>query len=158
MAAAPALDLIDTRVFVHPGKLAASATPCRITTILGSCVAVSLHDPTMGVGGINHYLLPRAPRGETSSRFGDYALPQLLEAIERLGARRKHVVAKVVGGACVLEVFRDKSSHLGNQNVTMAFETLHLMRLPVMMAETGGSKARHVTFYPHTGDLVVRSL
>jgi len=161
MAAAPALApvlMADTRVFVHPGKLAASATPCRITTILGSCVAVSLHDAGMSVGGINHYLLPRAPHGETSTRFGDHALPQLLEAVERLGARRKHLVAKVVGGACVLDVFRDKTTHLGNQNVTMAFETLHEMRLPVMMAETGGSKARHVTFHPDTGDLVVRCL
>lgn len=161
MAAAPALApavLIDARVFVHPGKLAASATPCRITTILGSCVAVSLHDPAAGVGGINHYLLPRAPRGENSTRFGDQALPQLLEAVERLGARRKHLVAKVVGGACVLDAFRDKTTHLGNQNVTMAFETLHEMKLPVMMAETGGSKARHITFHSHTGDLVVRTL
>jgi len=158
MAVAPVLDLSDTRVFVHPGKLAASRTPCRITTILGSCVAVSLYDPTVGVGGINHYLLPRAPHGETSSRYGDQALPQLLEAVERLGARRQQVVAKVVGGACVLDAFRDKSTHLGNQNVTMAFEMLHVMQVPVMMVETGGSKARHVTFHPHTGDLVVRSL
>jgi chemotaxis protein CheD len=158
MAAAPAFTLEDTRVFVHPGKLAASATPCRITTILGSCVAVSLHDPVAGVGGINHYLLPRAPRGEASPRFGDHALPQLLDAVERLGARRERLVAKVVGGACVLDAFRDKATHLGNQNVAMAFETLHIMKLPVLMAETGGSKARHVTFHPHTGDLVVRSL
>lgn len=158
MAAAPAFTLEDTRVFVHPGKLAASATPCRITTILGSCVAVSLHDPAAGVGGINHFLLPRAPRGEVSARFGDHALPQLLDAVERLGARRERLVAKVVGGACVLDAFRDKTTHLGNQNVLMAFETLHLMRLPVMMAETGGSKGRHVTFHPHTGDLVVRTL
>lgn len=148
----------DTRVFVHPGKLAASASPCRITTILGSCVAISLHDATTGVGGINHFLLPRAPRGEMSSRFGDNALPQLFEAVERLGARPAHLVAKVVGGACVLDVFRDRATHLGNQNVTVAFELLHAMRVPVMMAETGGRKARHVTFYPHTGDLVVRSL
>ncbi len=40
----------------------------------------------------------------------------------------------------------------------MALEALHEMKLPVMMTETGGRKARHVTFHPHTGDLVVRSL
>lgn len=158
MSAAPALTVDDGRVFVHPGKLAASATPCRITTILGSCVAVSLHDAEAGVGGINHFLLPRAPHGEQSSRFGDRALPQLLEAVERLGARRARLIAKVVGGACVLDVFRDKVTHLGNQNVSMALEALHEMKLPVMMTETGGRKARHVTFHPHTGDLVVRSL
>lgn len=148
----------DTRLFLHPGKLAASATPCRITTILGSCVAISLHDAGTGVGGINHFLLPRAPRGEMSSRFGDNALPQLLEAVSRLGGRQAQLVAKVVGGACVLDVFRDRATHLGNQNVTVAFELLHAMKVPVMMAETGGRKARHVTFYPQTGDLVVRSL
>lgn len=148
----------DARVFVHPGKLAVSATPCRITTILGSCIAVSLHDPQAGVGGINHFLLPRAPRGETSSRFGDQALPQLLDAVERLGARRPRLVAKVVGGACVLDAFRDHVAHLGNQNASLAFEALHELKVPVLMAETGGRKARHVTFHPHTGDLVVRSL
>jgi chemotaxis protein CheD len=29
-----------------------------MTTVLGSCIAACLRDPTTGIGGMNHFLLP----------------------------------------------------------------------------------------------------
>lgn len=158
MSAVTATLLQQQRVYLHPGQMAAAANRCVVSTILGSCVAVSLHDPQLGIGGINHFLLPHAPKGEASPRYGDVALPRLLLALLRLGANRDRLVAKVVGGACVLEVFRDRSAHLGQQNADVALELLHALDIPVVFQQTGGQRGRRVVFHPHSGDLLVRSL
>ena len=146
------------RVYLHPGQMAAGAGPGIVTTILGSCVAVTLHDPESGVGGINHFLLPHAPKGEASPRYGDVALPRLLLSVLRLGANRDRLVAKVVGGACVLDVYRDKWAHVGRQNSDAALELLHALDIPVIHHEIGGNRGRRVAFQPRSGDLIVRTL
>lgn len=46
--------------FLHPGKVFASATPHVIAAITGSCVAMYLFDPITGIGGMNHFAIPRA--------------------------------------------------------------------------------------------------
>ena len=46
------------QAYLHAGHMVMSREPCRVTTVLGSCVAVGLWDPSSGVGGVNHFLLP----------------------------------------------------------------------------------------------------
>ena len=46
------------QAYLHAGHMVISREPCRVTTVLGSCVAVGLWDPTSGIGGVNHFLLP----------------------------------------------------------------------------------------------------
>ena len=33
-----------------------------LVTVLGSCVAACIRDPFAGIGGMNHFMLPRRPR------------------------------------------------------------------------------------------------
>ena len=40
-----------------------------LTTILGSCVAASIRDPVLGIGGMNHFLLPGST-GDEGLRYG----------------------------------------------------------------------------------------
>ena len=68
--------------YLFPGKLAAFKEECVITTLLGSCVAVALHDPDSKVGGLNHYLLPEVMPGEVPNpRYGNFAIPELVSEI-----------------------------------------------------------------------------
>ena len=45
-----------------------------LTTILGSCVAACMRDPVIGVGGMNHFLLPGSAEamasGGDATRYG----------------------------------------------------------------------------------------
>jgi chemotaxis protein CheD len=146
------------RVYLHPGELTVAAEPVLMTAILGSCVAVCLYDPIARVGGLNHFLLPRAPAGAASARFGDVAVPWLIRAMADLGADVRRLRARVFGGACALEVYRDTPGHVGRQNVQAALACLDAARVPVESFHIGGNRARRVFFHAHSGDLVVRTL
>src|SRR5215469_7573188 len=92
------------RVYLLPGQLHASAEPCQITTILGSCVAVCLFDATRLAGGMNHFLLPTSPSAEADSlRFADRATVALLEKLMAMGCRLDNIAAKIFGGAALFQ-------------------------------------------------------
>ena len=55
-----------------------------LTTILGSCVAACIRDTTLGIGGMNHFLLPGAT-GDEGLRYGVQSMELLLNALLRKG-------------------------------------------------------------------------
>jgi chemotaxis protein CheD len=145
----------DGKMYLHPGEFAVGGAPCTITTILGSCVSVCLHDPVARLGGLNHFLLPSAPANTPSLRFGDVALQQLVSVLESHGAQRNRLSATVVGGACVLDAYRGMAEHIGRQNVSAALRVLNEMRIHVSSLEVWGARARKVRYRPDTGYLLV---
>lgn len=146
-------------VYLHPGKLFASATPCTITTVLGSCVSVCLFDPVTGVGGANHYLLPQGNgSGRDALRFGATAIEALLESTLRLGARRPTLIAKLFGGANVLQAMQHRPSHLGTANVEVARAVLSAQGIPVRAEDVGGTRGRKLHFVVSDGTAWVKEL
>lgn len=144
------------RVYLAPGRLHASTEPEQVTTILGSCVAVCVWDPDLRVGGINHFLLPEGV--PSSPRFGDSAVRLLVERVLELGARRSRLRAKIFGGACVLEAFRNDSHPLGARNVEVARERLRAEQIPVVGEDVGGDLGRKLVFDVQTGSAWVRAI
>ena len=81
--------------------------PC--TTVLGSCISACIRDPQLGIGGMNHFMLPddgrpaaaaagmqltAAPRPATAP----YAMESLINELLKLGARRERLEVKLFGG------------------------------------------------------------
>jgi chemotaxis protein CheD len=145
------------RIYLQPGQIVVSKQECRVTTILGSCVAVALYDPVQGVGGINHYLLPRGPRDSDSARFGAVALPRLLREVVAIGADRRRIVAKVFGGACVLGNAMGRHD-IGRQNVEAAVQFLAAERILVTAEDMGGSRGRKLVFRTTDGVVWLKTL
>lgn len=148
-------------VYLLPGKLYASDRPSVITTLLGSCVAVCLWDPSTGVGGINHYLLPNQIGLERESvRFGDVAVPLLIRKLLNLGAVKGNLEAKLFGGACVLDAMKSRvqSDHLGTKNVAVARKVLSEAGIPVVLEDIGGSSGRKLIFHSSNGSAWVKKL
>jgi chemotaxis protein CheD len=139
-------------VFLQPGQLLVSVEPTSISTILGSCVSVCLWDRVRRIGGMNHYVLPRGPRLDQSDRFGENALPHLLQRLIDSGARLRGLEAKVFGGARVLTL-PGLTRDLGHENVEHALEFLAAQSIPVVARNTGGARGRRLTF--QTADAVV---
>jgi chemotaxis protein CheD len=140
-------------VYLPPGLLFAATAPCVISTVLGSCVAVSLWSRRLECGGMNHYLLPRgaAMGGESSARFGETALDLLLARMQALGAHAHELEARVYGGASVVPTLTS-TAHLGEQNVEVARRFLGELRIPVVDECVLGRSARRVIFDIATGD------
>ncbi|HEU4385038.1 MAG TPA: chemotaxis protein CheD [Anaeromyxobacteraceae bacterium] len=143
-------------VYLHAGQVHAAGEPSSVVTVLGSCVAVCLCDREAAVGGMNHFLLPHATLREQSPRFGAVAMPQLLEQVLRLGARRERLEAKVFGGACVIEAL--KGRNLGSENVELALRVLRGAGIQVLERDVGGHRGRKLVFHTDVGAAWVRTL
>jgi chemotaxis protein CheD len=143
--------------YLHAGQLSVAARPTAITTVLGSCVAVCLHDPATRVGGMNHFLLPHHVERERSPRFGTVAVPELVEAMVRAGASRASLVAKVFGGASVI-VAAPRGRRLGEENAALAIRLLEEARIPVLDSDVGGGRGRKLIFFTDDGTAWMRPL
>lgn len=145
-------------VYLFPGDVFASAEPTVVTTILGSCVAVCLHDPFLAIGGMNHFLLPhQVGDSMASARFGPTAVAELLRKLEALGARRAALVAKVFGGSRVLNG-SPIANAIGAKNVRVALRLLEEAGISVAVEETGGARGRKLLFGTDTGVASVRQI
>lgn len=146
-------------LYVEPGQLLVSTEPCRMRTILGSCVAVCLYDPELRHGGMNHFMLPAAASShETSSKYGNRAMPLLLERLERLGSDRHRLCASVFGGACLLFAATTDLMHLGRRNVDFAVEWLEQHEITIVVSNVLGSKARRVELDIESGACSERAI
>lgn len=131
--------------YLLPGQLHASAEPCQIRTILGSCVAISLWESRQRIGGMNHFLLPASSPGHpASTRFADVATQTLLEALQSLGCRPAQLEAKIFGGASMFQKADRSAMCLGSQNVAAALDLMKKAGIPVVAQVTGGTQGRKI--------------
>jgi chemotaxis protein CheD len=145
--------------YLHPGTLFTSAQAHAVTTILGSCIAVCLWDPVARMGGINHFLLPAwNGEGEASPRFGDVAIRELIIRTTAIGCDRRYMHAKLFGGACVLDAFQHRKTHLGAQNSDLAKRILRQEGIPLVGEDIGGRKGRKLIFHTQDGTAWVKQL
>jgi chemotaxis protein CheD len=141
------------RVFLSPGDVICTAEPALITTVLGSCVSVTLWDKDRRIGGLNHFVLPK---GGATSRYGATAMLELLEGVLSLGAHLRNLEAKVFGGAAVLPVGGEGT--VGTSNVAFALGELARRGIPIAGRRTGGERGRLLVFNTQSGDAFVRWL
>ncbi len=124
--------------------------PAVVTTILGSCVAVALHDPARRITGLNHYLLPHpgGAEGNSSLRYASVSLPKMLEEMLAQGAAHERLQAKVYGGARVIDNIGLGDS-IGRTNVDYALTWLKERKIPVLSNDLGGNVGRKVILSTH---------
>jgi chemotaxis protein CheD len=139
-----------------------SRTPGEVlvTYSLGSCVALSLFDPSIGAAGLIHCMLPQSSidpvkAKEKPAMFVDLGVPALLDAMLAMGARRRSLVAKAAGGA---NVFDDRGMfRIGERNHATLRRILWKNDILIAAEQIGGSKARTMYVSVATGRVVVRS-
>ena len=148
---------------ILPGEYFVSAKGELITTVLGSCIAACVRDRTSGIGGMNHFMLPRVAtyQGTTAKkmlsvagRYGNVAMERLINCILANGGQRNQLEFKIFGGARVLDI----DSEVGNRNILFITEYLQLENFRVDAQDLGGVFPRKVNYYPGTGKVLVKKL
>jgi len=147
-----------TAVKLLPGEYYVSGDDIVLTTVLGSCVSACLYDSGVGVGGMNHFMLPDAGEGVASSsaRYGSYAMELLINELLKRGARRKSLEAKVFGGANVLRGFTE--NHVGMRNSKFVREYLAAERIRIVAEDLLDTHPRKIFFFPKTARVLVNSM
>lgn len=142
---------------ILPGEFYVSRQDEYIATTLGSCVSACLWDDRFGIGGMNHFMLPLTDRAahevtwgnlpSDATRYGNYAMEHMINELLKNGGARKHLRAKVFGGARVLR----QCSDVGEKNVAFVLEYLRLEKIPIVSYDLQEQYARKVLFDPRTG-------
>ncbi|TYO98152.1 chemotaxis protein CheD [Geothermobacter ehrlichii] len=125
---------------------------------LGSCLAISLYDPELRLGGFAHALLPRDESGQAGERPGKYvssAVEALLAALVEAGAAPQRLQAKLAGGATMFPGLSSRQS-VGERNVQMARQELSRLGIPLVAEDVGGSHGRTCELLLNDGKLLVR--
>jgi chemotaxis protein CheD len=139
--------------FLYPAALYASKAPTKVSTILGSCVAVCLYDPVLKIGGINHYMLPYwNGQGLASPKYGNIAIEKLLEKMLANGSQKANIKAKVFGGGEVIET-NISQFHIGDRNIQVALEILEELKIPIIAKSLGGKLGRKIEYISNTGEV-----
>ena len=138
-------------------------SPDAITTLgLGSCVGVALYDKAAKVAGLVHVMLPdstKVRQNQNRAKFADTGIDLLIEMLQKAGANRAMLTAKIAGGAQMF-AFQSKSSliKVGEKNVIAVKKKLEELKIPILAEDTGENYGRTVIFYPETGDFVIRAV
>jgi chemotaxis protein CheD len=145
---------------VRMGELAASAGTADVLVSLGlgSCIGLALVDRRTGVAGLAHVVLPASDghaAGQNPFKFADHAVPELINRVVRLGARKPKLEAILVGGASMFAV-TSAALEVGQRNDAAVREQLKVLRIPVIAAETGGNRGRTVRVFIDSMRITVR--
>ena len=85
-------------------------------------------------------VLPRDAGGSHSAlRFGSAAIPELLRRVLDLGGRRKQLLAKIFGGAGMIE---GSAGRLSSENIEIARHLLAEAQIPIVAEDVGGRQGR----------------
>lgn len=143
-----------------PGEYYVSMSAEMITTVLGSCVSACIRDCRLGIGGMNHFMLPHSDRltamesGSSAARYGSYAMEILINDILKNGGKRENLEVKLFGGGQMLAGMTD----IGAKNIQFVREFLQLERLNLLAEDLGGVSPRKLVYFPATGKARVKTL
>jgi chemotaxis protein CheD len=149
-------------VVVGVGDCCVSSDPesVLITYALGSCIGVSVYDPVAQVGGLLHFMLPRAPGGLAESgrnpwMYADSGIPLLFRQAYEHGAQKARLRVCAAGGAQIIDdsgVF-----NIGQHNCVALRRILWRAGVMLTREDTGGSDARTMRLEVASGRVFLRS-
>jgi chemotaxis protein CheD len=129
-----------------------------LATILGSCISACIRDPLLGIGGMNHFLLPGEDFLDShvsdSARYGVYAMECLINGILQAGGCKERFEVKIFGGGNVINT----SSCIGSTNAQFIRSFLRKEGFRIASEDLEGDYPRRLHYYPYSGKVMLRRL
>lgn len=163
----PAGSYYDNRFGAHavkvlPGECQVTDDEVMLVTVLGSCVSACVSDPMLGIGGMNHFMLPEGADdpgsswASASARYGSFAMELLINELLKRGAARRRLQAKVFGGGAVLAGFT--ASNVGQRNGEFVLQYLKAEGIQLTAQDLFDTCPRRVHYFPRSGRAMVKRL
>lgn len=159
----PATDL--PAVCLNPGRFYIADSPTLVTTVLGSCVSVTMFSPRLKVGAICHGLLPRCREDSLCAeacmngfRYVACSIRLMLKKCSEYGLGNNELEVKLFGGA---DMFPPEDrvcglNAVGRLNIQSALRILEAENMKILKSDTGGIQGRKILFYTHTGVVMLK--
>ncbi len=144
---------------ILPGEFFVSSTPIIVYTVLGSCISACIRDPITGVGGMNHFMLPKPKDGGNdswgeSTRYGSYAMESLINEILKLGGVKSRLEVKLFGAGKLYEGNID----VGARNAEWVLNFLETEGLRAVKTDLGDDCPRKVYYFTDSGRVLLKKI
>lgn len=151
---------------IHVGmaELVVARNPATLVTLgLGSCIGLVVYDQMLHIAGMVHIMLPESREAKDipkPGKFADTAVPLLLAELDKHGANKSQLRAKMAGGAQMFTIPGKDSAvfAVGARNTEATAKMLAKFGIRVVASDTGGNKGRSVEFSVETFKMVVKTL
>jgi chemotaxis protein CheD len=147
--------VVSDTAYVGIGCVMTSASPARLWTILGSCVALMIYDTESKRGGMAHILLSGSGE-QDNTRYSDRATEQLLDRLGSEAGENARFIAKIAGGA--------RAPSIGESSILRMISGNSILRIMSVLVEreidiegmhVGGKRERKLIFDLETGDVII---
>ncbi len=147
------------KVYLKPGELVITEEPTMVTTVLGSCVSVTMFNARRGVAAICHGMLPHGGKSE-NFKYVDTAVRYMIGYFNKLEIDRKEIEVKFFGGADMFNTVESSTRNLtvGWQNISAATRCLKEYGMTPTTSDVGGKKGRKLIFTTDTGIVYLKRL
>lgn len=151
-------------ILLKPGEYAVGDASCRMRTVLGSCVSITLWQPRLRIGAMSHFLLAGrnavcSANSPLDARYGEEALELMLADLSRFGVSAQQCQAKVFGGANMFpEATASGALHVGRRNGEFARSLLGERGIAIQSESLFGCGHRQIIFDVATGDVWSRQV
>jgi len=150
------------RHFIVAGDVIISHIPCKISTVLGSCVSVTMLHRGKGLAAMCHGMLP-APtvwmeeRDQERWRYLSHALSDMRAYFAGQGAEPACVEVKIFGGGWIINT-GSVLGNVGEKNLRLARDFLDANGFRVEAEHVAGQGGRMITFDTSTGAVSVKAV
>lgn len=150
-------------IIVGMADLKAAKIPGVLTTLgLGSCVGIGFYDKINKVAGLAHAMLPDSTQITNNAnkyKFVDTSVDELIKEMQKLGAKREYITAKLAGGAQMFAVMSaNESMRIGDRNTEAALRILQAYKIPVLSRDTGLNYGRTIELNTEDGSLLIKTI
>lgn len=149
---------------ILPGEYYVTLHKEMVTTVLGSCISACIRDRRLGVGGMNHFMLPVNVDGNgwngaddllsTATRYGNYAMEHMINEILKHGGQKRNLEAKIFGGGRIMQNLSD----VGAKNINFVRCYLETEKIPIVGEDVGDIFPRKVVYFPETGRALMKRI
>lgn len=144
-------------IFLHPGQYHVGHEDCRIHTVLGSCVSITLWHPDLRIGAMSHFLLssrgPKTP-GELDARYAEEAMSLMLRDLGRERVNPRECQAKLFGGGNMFPSATGPNiENVGRKNGEAARMLVRMHNIPIVSESLFGVGHRTIIFDIASGDV-----
>ena len=144
---------------ILPGEFFVSKEPMIVYTVLGSCISACIRDPLIGVGGMNHFMLPEPKEASSdswgeSTRYGSFAMESLINEILKRGGNRNRLEIKLFGAGKIYEGHID----VGAKNAKWVTDYLKSEGLAVLSSDLGDVFPRKVYYFTDSGRVLMKKI
>ncbi|MBW2569810.1 MAG: chemotaxis protein CheD [Deltaproteobacteria bacterium] len=140
--------------YLKPGYIFLNTEPSMISTVIASCVAVSLWDCRKKYGGMAHYLYPfTSSEDKATSRYGNVAVSYLINMFLEEGTDKKNIKAQIFGGASLQQ--STECMKVAKENINIARTVLERFKISIISEDVGGNLGRKLIYNAFSNEAIV---